>query len=87
MFVSVAKCPVGIDMDHVCSGSFLMNEDALVRLEAGLRAQRERLSKEPPQPSAGLEPAGVPDTLQPVRACGPIEIPNFLKQFVEESSP
>jgi hypothetical protein len=36
-------------------GSFLMNEDALARLEAGLRAQREKLGTVLPSPT--LSPA------------------------------
>jgi hypothetical protein len=34
-----------------------MNEDALARLEAGLRAQREKLCSAPLHPSPGLSPA------------------------------
>jgi hypothetical protein len=55
-----------------------MNEDALARLEAGLRAQRERLSSAPLQASPGLSPAP-PE-------CGPIDLPDFLKRDVEKAS-
>jgi hypothetical protein len=48
----------------------LMNEDALARLEAGLRAQREKLSSAP-RPSPALSPADDP-------MCYPIELPDFL---------
>jgi hypothetical protein len=53
----------------------LMNEEALARLEAGLRAQREKLSGAPLQAS--------PDSSR----CEPIEIPAFLKRDVKEKSP
>ena len=50
-----------------------MKEVALARLEAGLRAQREKLSSAPLQPSPSLSPAD-----NDRRQCGPIDIPNFL---------
>ena len=65
-----------------------MNEDALARLEAALRAQREKLRSAPLQLSPGLSPA---DNDRPVPMAdplyfqarserGPIDIPNFLVQ-------
>ena len=70
-----------------------MNEEALARLEAGLRAQRERLRRErmrsrPLLPSPGLGPAHndcavqwpEPLPLQALSERGPIDIPHFLKR-------
>lgn len=68
-----------------------MNEEALARLEAGLRAQRERLRSAPLQPSAGLSlagNAGTSDTqfFQGAPECGPIDLPDFLKRDAEKAS-
>jgi hypothetical protein len=69
-----------------------MNEEALARLEAGLRAQRERLRRErlrsrPLLTSPGLGPANNdcavqwPELhLQALPESGPIDIPHFLKR-------
>ena len=73
--------------------SVLMNEDALARLEAGLRAQREWLIRERLQPSPELGPADnedapqMPDTLclQPPPQ-GPIDIPHFLMRDMKKAS-
>jgi hypothetical protein len=56
----------------------LMNEDAIARLEAGLRAQRQQLSNAPRQASPSLSPTDTPP-------CDPIDIPHFLKWDVKSS--
>jgi hypothetical protein len=69
------------------SGSILLNEDALARLEAGLRAQREALSIGRRQPSPGISPAdndGLPDS--PSLQRDPIDLPYFLKRDTKEAS-
>jgi hypothetical protein len=58
----------------------LMNEDALARLEAALREQREKLSGAPLQASPALSPAD--NSLNE-----PIDIPNFLKRDTKRKSP
>jgi hypothetical protein len=73
-------------MNPESSGSILMNEDALARLEAGLRAQREKLGRAPLHPSPGLSPTdndrpvpmADPVPFQALSQRGPIDIPNFL---------
>jgi hypothetical protein len=55
---------------------YLMNEEALARLEAGLRAQREQLGKTPRRASPELIPAdGLVDD--------PIDLPKFLDRKAE----
>jgi hypothetical protein len=58
----------------------LMNEHALARIEAGLRAQREKLIGAPLQPSPAL-------SLADSSLREPIDIPNFLKRDAERKSP
>jgi hypothetical protein len=55
------------------SGLNLMNEDALARLEAGLRAQREKLGK-------GNAPLRVSSSLTPADGSFdvPVDLPDFL---------
>jgi hypothetical protein len=60
----------------------MMNEEALTRLEAGLRAQREKLARGRLQVSPGLCPAdndGMPPFPSPPER-DPIDIPYFLKR-------
>jgi hypothetical protein len=70
-------------MNPTSLGSILMNEVALSRLEAGLRAQREKLRSAPMQPSPGLSPEdndGTPmGPFSPPPKCSPIDLPDFLK--------
>ena len=78
-------------MYPVSSISNLMNEAALAQLEAGLRAQREKLRSTPLQPSPGFSPADNGGTssmqfCQEAPACGPIDLPDFLKRDVEKAS-
>jgi hypothetical protein len=70
----------GTEMNPTSSGSILMNEAALARLEAALRAQRENLRSARIQPSLSPEenhrtPTG---SLSPLPECGPIDLPQFL---------
>ena len=66
------------------TGSILMNEEALARLEAGLRAQREKLTSGQLQPSPGISPADNDEMAGfPSPERGPIDIPYFLKRDVK----
>jgi hypothetical protein len=58
---------------------YLMNEDALARLEAALREQREKLSGAPLQASPALNPAD--------NSLSEIDIPNFLKRDPKRKPP
>jgi hypothetical protein len=78
-------------MYPISSTSNLMNEEALARLEAGLRAQREKLRNTPLQSSPGVSPADNGGTssarfCQEAPECGPIDLPDFLKRDVEKAS-
>jgi hypothetical protein len=83
---SIAGSSWRTKMNPVSSGSILMNEDALGRLEAGLRAQREKLRSASLHPSQSLSPAdndrpvpmAEPQYFQALSQHGPIDVPNFL---------
>jgi hypothetical protein len=73
----------GTEMNSTSSASILMNEVALARLEAGLRAQREKLRSAQMQPSPALSPGDNDGTpMGPFSSppkCSPIDLPDFLK--------
>jgi len=71
---------------NTASGSFFMNEEALARLEAGLRAQREKLSSAPLQPSPGISPADNSEMPSSPPKRDPIDIPSFLSRHVDAAS-